>query len=50
MNASQHSQNRVNMELKRRTRVAGIFPNEASLLRLVSARLEICPKVVDEGL
>ncbi len=30
---------RVNMELKRRTRVASIFPNEASLLRLVSARL-----------
>ena len=30
---------RVNMELKRRTRVARIFPNEASLLRLVSALL-----------
>jgi transposase-like protein len=27
------------MELKRRTRVAGLFPNEASLLRLVSALL-----------
>jgi len=30
---------RVNKELKRRTRVAGIFPNEASLLRLISALL-----------
>jgi putative transposase len=30
---------RVNKELKRRTRVAGLFPNEASLLRLVSAIL-----------
>ena len=30
---------RVNLELKRRTRVAGVFPNEASLLRLVSALL-----------
>jgi len=30
---------RVNKELKRRTRVAGRFPNEASLLRLVSAIL-----------
>jgi transposase-like protein len=30
---------RVNKELKRRTRVAGLFPNEASLLRLVSALL-----------
>lgn len=30
---------RVNKELKRRTRVAAIFPNEASLLRLVSALL-----------
>ena len=30
---------RVNQELKRRTRVAGLFPNEASLLRLTSALL-----------
>jgi transposase-like protein len=30
---------RVNLEIKRRTRVAGLFPNEASLLRLVSALL-----------
>lgn len=30
---------RVNMELKRRTRVASVFPNEASLLRLVTALL-----------
>jgi len=30
---------RVNMELKRRTRGANVFPNEASLLRLVSALL-----------
>jgi transposase-like protein len=30
---------RVNMELKRRTRVASLFPNEASLLRLVTALL-----------
>ena len=30
---------RTNKELKRRTRVATLFPNEASLLRLVSAVL-----------
>jgi transposase-like protein len=30
---------RVNKEIKRRTRVASLFPNEASLLRLVSAIL-----------
>jgi len=30
---------RVHEELNRRTRVAGLFPNEASLLRLVSAVL-----------
>lgn len=30
---------RVNQELKRRTRVARVFPNEASLLRLITALL-----------
>jgi len=30
---------RINREIKRRTRVAGLFPNEASLLRLASAIL-----------
>ena len=30
---------RVNQELKRRTRVARVFPNEQSLLRLVTALL-----------
>ena len=30
---------RVHKEIKRRTRVATLFPNEASLLRLVSAVL-----------
>jgi len=30
---------RLNREIKRRTRVVSLFPNEASLLRLVSAIL-----------
>jgi transposase-like protein len=30
---------RQNQEIKRRTRVSGLFPNDASLLRLVSAIL-----------
>lgn len=30
---------RLNREIKRRTKVASIFPNEASLLRLVSSLL-----------
>ena len=30
---------RLNKEIKRRTRVATLFPNEASLLRLVSSIL-----------
>ena len=34
-----HLLERVNKKLKRRTRVARVFPNEASLLRLVSALL-----------
>ena len=29
----------INNQVRRRTRVAGLFPNEASLLRLVSAVL-----------
>jgi len=36
---------RLNREIKRRTRVVGIFPNEASCLRLVSA---ILLKISDE--
>lgn len=34
-----NSLERVNREIKRRTRVVGVFPNEASCLRLVSALL-----------
>jgi hypothetical protein len=34
-----HMIERLNREIKRRTRVASLFPNEASLLRLISAIL-----------
>ncbi|NMC57959.1 MAG: hypothetical protein GYA51_00980 [Candidatus Methanofastidiosa archaeon] len=34
-----NSLERVNKEIRRRTRVVGVFPNEASCLRLVSALL-----------
>ena len=34
-----NSLERVNKEIKKRTRVIGVFPNEASCLRLVSAKL-----------
>jgi len=34
-----HSLERLNKEILRRTRVATLFPNEASLLRLASAVL-----------
>jgi putative transposase len=37
---------RLNKELKRRTRVAGLFPNEASALRLVSA---VAMEISEEG-
>ena len=36
---TQNAVERVNQEIKRRTRVVRLFPNEASLLRLVSALL-----------
>ena len=34
-----NSLERINREIRRRTRVVGVFPNEASCLRLISARL-----------
>ena len=34
-----NSLERINREIRRRTRVLGVFPNEASRLRLISARL-----------
>ena len=34
-----NSMERINKEIRRRTRVVGVFPNEASCLRLISARL-----------
>ena len=38
-----NSLERINKEIRRRTRVVGVFPNQASCLRLVSALLmEIC--------
>lgn len=38
-----NSLERINKEIRRRTKVVGVFPNEASCLRLVSALLmEIC--------
>jgi transposase-like protein len=37
---------RVNQEIKRRTRVARLFPNEASILRLVTALLS---EISDDG-
>jgi putative transposase len=39
---------RLNQEIKRRTRVATLFPNEASLLRLVSAVLSEISEISDE--
>jgi len=36
---------RVNQELRRRTRVASLFPNEASLLRLVTALLAVTGQI-----
>jgi putative transposase len=38
---------RMNAEIKRRTRVIGIFPNDASALRLITA---VCVEIHDEWL
>jgi len=40
---------RVHEEINRRTRVAGLFPNEASLLRLVSAVLMELSEELETG-
>ena len=40
---------RLNKELKRRSKVIGIFPNEASLLRLMGAVLEERNEVIQNG-
>ena len=34
-----NSLDRINKEIRKRTRVVGVFPNEASCLRLISAKL-----------
>src|SRR5690606_35898141 len=34
-----NSLERINKEIRKRTRVVGVFPNEASCLRLISAKL-----------
>ena len=44
-----NSLERVCEEIRRRTRVAGIFPNEASCLRLVSAQLMEISEIWETG-